>query len=45
MTGGKADSPELTFLNGDPERFCDGISRRSFLRAGRLTLGGLALSV
>ena len=34
----------LTFFNGDPERFCDGISRRSFLRAGGLTLGGLALS-
>jgi hypothetical protein len=34
----------LTFFNGDPERFCDGISRRSFRRAGGLTLGGLALS-
>src|SRR5882724_13088725 len=34
----------LTFFNGDPERFCDGISRRSFLRAGGLALGGLALS-
>src|SRR5437870_1387782 len=34
----------LTFFNGDPERFCDGISRRSFLRAGGLGLGGLALS-
>ena len=34
----------LRFFNGDPERFCDGISRRSFLRAGGLTLGGLALS-
>jgi hypothetical protein len=28
----------LTFFNGDPKRFCDGVSRRSFL-----TLGGLAL--
>src|SRR3989442_15070794 len=34
----------LTFFNGDPARFCDGISRRSFLRAGGLALGGLALS-
>src|SRR6266540_1295492 len=34
----------LTFFNGDPERFCDGISRRSFLAAGGLALGGLALS-
>src|SRR5881628_1848344 len=34
----------LTFFNGDPERFCDGVSRRSFLRAGGLALGGLALS-
>lgn len=34
----------LTFLNSCPERFCDGISRRSFLRIGGLTLGGLALS-
>ena len=34
----------LTFFNGGSERFCDGISRRSFLRAGGLALGGLALS-
>src|SRR5438132_13782250 len=34
----------LTFFNGGGERFCDGISRRSFLRAGGLALGGLALS-
>lgn len=34
----------LTFFNGGPERFCDGISRRSFLKAGGLALGGLALS-
>src|SRR5213594_980786 len=34
----------LTFFNGEPERFCDGISRRSFLKAGGLALGGLALS-
>src|SRR5438876_11153465 len=34
----------LTFFNGDSERFCDGISRRGFLRAGGLARGGLALS-
>src|SRR5438445_8670612 len=34
----------LTFLNGRSERFCDGVSRRSFLRAGGLALGGLTLS-
>jgi hypothetical protein len=34
----------LTFFNGRAEPFCDGISRRSFLRAGGLALGGLALS-
>jgi hypothetical protein len=33
----------LTFFNGGSEHFCDGISRRSFLRAGGLALGGLAL--
>jgi hypothetical protein len=34
----------LTFFNGRSEPFCDGISRRSFLRTGGLALGGLALS-
>lgn len=34
----------LTFVNGCPEPFCDGISRRSFLKVGGLALGGLALS-
>src|SRR6266496_424523 len=34
----------LTFLKGSPEQFCDGMSRRSFLRAGGLAVGGLALS-
>jgi Protein of unknown function (DUF1501) len=34
----------LTFFNYGSERFCDGVSRRSFLRAGGLALGGLALS-
>src|SRR5712691_252318 len=34
----------LTFFNGGSERFCDGLSRRGFLRAGGLALGGLALS-
>ncbi|HZY83427.1 MAG TPA: DUF1501 domain-containing protein, partial [Gemmataceae bacterium] len=32
----------LTFF-GRPHRFCDGVSRRDFLRLGALGLGGLAL--
>src|SRR5262245_26058858 len=28
---------------GPPGRFCDGVSRRSFLRIGGLTMGGIAL--
>src|SRR5687768_9628233 len=32
----------LTLL-GDRERFCDGVSRRSFLKIGALALGGLSL--
>src|SRR5690349_9939724 len=34
----------LTFLNGKPSTYCDGISRRGFLKAGCLALGGLTLS-
>jgi hypothetical protein len=34
----------FTFLNGGPEPFCDGVSRRSFLRTGSLAIGGLALA-
>src|SRR5687767_1392914 len=34
----------MTFFNSSCERDCDGISRRSFLRAGGLALGGLAWS-
>ena len=34
----------LTFFTGCPEQFCDGISRRGFLRTGVLGLGGLTLS-
>jgi hypothetical protein len=34
----------FTFFNGGRERFCDGLSRRSFLRAGSLAAGGLAFS-
>src|SRR5262245_55713690 len=33
----------LTFFNRDSERFCDGLSRRNFLKAGGLALGGFAL--
>src|SRR5205814_10725810 len=34
----------LTFFNGESEQFCDGVSRRSFLKLGGLAFGGLALS-
>jgi hypothetical protein len=34
----------LTFFNSGHEPFCDGISRRNFLRIGGLAAGGLALS-
>jgi hypothetical protein len=33
----------LTFLSGDRTPYCDGVSRRSFLKAGALGMGGLAL--
>jgi hypothetical protein len=33
----------ITFANGPAERYCDGLSRRSFLKIGGLSLGGLAL--
>jgi hypothetical protein len=33
----------LTFFNGKPGRFCDGLSRRSFIKAGALAIGGLTL--
>src|SRR5262245_23828948 len=35
-------APMLTLL-GSPSRFCDGLSRRSFLQIGGLALGGLTL--
>jgi hypothetical protein len=35
----------LTFFNGGQERFCDGISRRSFLSVGSLALGGLLVGL
>src|ERR1051325_5529939 len=34
----------LTLFDPGQERFCDGISRRGFLKAGGLALGGLTLS-
>jgi hypothetical protein len=34
----------LTFFRGDSQSYCDGQSRRSFLKVGGLALGGLALS-
>jgi hypothetical protein len=33
----------LNILGSSPHRFCDGVSRRNFLRIGALGLGGLAL--
>jgi len=33
----------LTLLGNHRERFCDGLSRRNFLRIGALGLGGAAL--
>jgi hypothetical protein len=33
----------LTFLSGGRRPYCDGVSRRNFLKAGVLGLGGLAL--
>src|SRR5438067_12627432 len=33
----------LTIFNGKPGRFCDGLSRRSFIKAGALAIGGLTL--
>src|SRR6478672_8028962 len=33
----------MTTLRGDKRRYCDGIGRRSFLRAGALAMGGLSL--
>src|SRR3954462_10367318 len=34
----------LTFFSGEPRRYCNGVSRRSFLQLGGLALGGLTLS-
>lgn len=34
----------LTFLNGAKGRYCDGLSRRGFLKAGALAVGGLTLA-
>src|SRR6266540_2443354 len=31
-------------IYGSPQRFCDGVSRRNFLKIGALGLGGLTLS-
>src|SRR5437870_2360630 len=33
----------LTFFNGGSGRYCDGLSRRGFLKVGALAVGGLAL--
>src|SRR4051812_25906225 len=34
----------LTFFNGGTGRYCDGLSRRGFLKAGALAVGGLTLA-
>ena len=34
----------LTFFHPRSHSFCDGLSRRDFLRAGTLALGGLTLA-
>src|SRR3954468_6239203 len=34
----------LTFFNGGKGRYCDGLSRRGFLKAGALAVGGLTLA-
>src|SRR4029077_12407771 len=34
----------LTFFGSKRNRFCDGVSRREFLRVGTLTVGGLSLA-
>src|SRR6516162_6867012 len=34
----------LTIFSGRRQRFCDGISRRDFLRVGALAVGGLSLA-
>ena len=31
-------------IQGDPQRFCDGVSRRNFLKIGSLAMGGLTLT-
>ena len=37
------NEPVLTLLHHSPQRSCDGIARRDFLRAGTLSRGGLSL--
>src|SRR3954454_13460697 len=34
----------LTFFKGGTGRYCDGLSRRGFLKAGALAVGGLTLA-
>ena len=40
----KECEPMLTLL-GDRQRYCDGISRRSFLNIGGLAMGGMTLGL
>src|SRR5688500_5402949 len=43
MTSPRRSVLMLTFL-GQKQKFCDGVSRREFLRVGGLTVGGLTLA-
>jgi hypothetical protein len=43
MFGQSAEESMLTILGKSQSGFCDGVSRRNFLRIGALGLGGLAL--
>src|SRR5262249_45895587 len=40
---GKAGGATMLTLVGNKRRYCDGVSRRSFLRVGALAMGGLSL--
>src|SRR5579871_6291684 len=44
MLSKKESMAMLTIRGGGGQRFCDGISRREFLKIGGLALGGLSLT-
>jgi len=43
VDGSQAESAMLTIFGGSGKRYCDGQSRRAFLKAGALAMGGAAL--